>query len=121
MIDASTGDFLYTELLDDQLKNEIMRLQPTEIVVENAETEALIKDLKLDYKPAVTIFESWYFEPQEAAKALKSHFGVATLEAYGPASCFLGKTAAGIALAYIQSLKKENLKQYQFPSLLHIR
>jgi DNA mismatch repair protein MutS len=110
VIDASTGDFLYTELLDDQLKNEIMRLQPTEIVVENAETEALIKDLKLDYKPAVTIFESWYFDPQEAAKTLKSHFGVATLEAYGPTSCFLGKTAAGIALAYIQSLKKENLK-----------
>jgi DNA mismatch repair protein MutS len=110
VIDASTGDFLYTELFEDQLAAEIMRMHPTEIVVEKNEVEHLIKSFRLEYEPAVTIFESWYFDLQEATKVLKSHFQVSTLDAYGPSSSFLGKTAAGVALAYIQSLKKENLK-----------
>jgi len=110
VIDVSTADFLFTEINSAQLKNEIMRLKPTEIIVENEKIEAELKNLNLEYDPTITIFESWYFDREEAERLLKNHFNVSTLEGFGATNKPLGITAAGVALAYIRSLKNENLK-----------
>ena len=110
VIDVSTGDFLFTEIYKNQLKDEIMRLKPTEIIIEDKEVEELVPKAEIDYEPTITIFDSWYFDPDEAERSLKNHFGTTTLEGFGTENRPLGKTAAGIALAYIKSLKNENLK-----------
>ena len=109
-IDVSTGDFLYSEISPSQLKNEIMRLKPAEIVIENENIEKEINKLVLEYKPTITVFDSWYFDADEAERLLKDHFKIATLEGFGTENRPFGKTAAGVALAYIRSLKNENLK-----------
>ncbi len=110
VIDVSTADFLFSEITQEQLKNEIMRLKPTEIIVENERIETEIKNLGFEYEPTITIFESWYFDHEEAERLLKDHFNVSTLEGFGATNKPLGITAAGVALAYIRSLKNENLK-----------
>ncbi|MCK4694351.1 MAG: DNA mismatch repair protein MutS, partial [Candidatus Cloacimonetes bacterium] len=110
VIDVSTGDFLFTEIYKNQLKDEIMRLKPTEIIIEDKEVEELVPKAEIDYEPTITIFDSWYFDPDEAERSLKNHFGTTTLEGFSTENRPLGKTAAGIALAYIKSLKNENLK-----------
>ncbi len=110
VIDASTGDFLYTELPINQIPNEIMRLHPSEIIVKNTDIENKIKKFELNYEPTITIFDSWYFDPKEAERMLKDHFQVTTLEGYGVINKPLGQTASGIALAYLKSLKTDNLK-----------
>ncbi len=111
-LDLSTGDFSFTEVVKADLFNELMRLSPAEIIVDGIASEAFVNKLKLEYKPTLTIFDSWQFKPSEAVQILKKHFKVHSLEAFGAHNKALGATAAGAALAYVQSL-------YQVP-LQHI-
>ena len=112
MLDLSTGDFSFTQLPFDELANELLRIKPAEIIVPNLEAEGVIKNLKLDHQPTITIFDSWQYKPSEAKQVLKDHFKVTSLEAFGAHGNPLGATASGAALAYVQSL-------YQVP-LSHI-
>lgn len=111
-LDLSTGDFAFTQLPWDELANELLRIKPAEIVLKDSAAEELIKKLKLEHQPTITIFDSWLFKPSEAKEVLKNHFKVSSLEAFGAHNRPLGTTAAGAALAYVQSL-------YQVP-LNHI-
>ncbi len=110
LLDISTADFLFTELQEDQLENELTRFQSKEIIVQNAIIEKEIRSLNLEPTPTITIFDSWQFDPEEAVRTLKSHFGVTTLEGLGASHKPIGRTAAGVALAYIRSLKNDELK-----------
>ncbi len=103
-LDLSTGEFYFTELERDELSSEILRLSPAEIIVANPQAEQRISALKLEYNPTITIFDSWLFNPSEAVSTLKKHFKVRSLEAFGANNRSLGTTAAGAALAYVQSL-----------------
>ena len=109
-LDISTGDFNYTEFLPNQLKNEILRVRPKEIIVRNEETAQQLRDLKLDTNPLITIFDSYFFESAEAKEILKKQFSTITLEGFGSTSKSSGLTAAGAALAYVRSLKNDDLK-----------
>ncbi len=111
-LELSTGEFIFTELKTEELNNELLRLRPTEIIVNGSDSEAFLKSLKLEYKPTLSIFDSWQFRPSEAASVLKKHFQVHSLEAFDAHGKKLGATAAGAALAYVQTL-------YQVP-LSHI-
>ena len=110
VIDASTGDFNFTELEKDELKNELQRLKPTEIVVQDDSIENTIATFNMEYEPTVTIFDSWYFEPEEAERALLTHFGTTTLEGFGAQNKSFATTAAGAAISYLKSLKNNDLK-----------
>ncbi|MCF7858548.1 MAG: DNA mismatch repair protein MutS [Candidatus Cloacimonetes bacterium] len=110
IIDASTGDFNCTELNQEELKNEILRLKPAELVVQNEESETLISSLKIEYNPTVTIFDSWYFDSKEAEQALLKHFGTASLDGFGLQNKLFATTAAGAVLSYLKSLKNNELK-----------
>lgn len=112
LLDLSTGDFSFTQLPFDELANELLRIKPAEIIVPHLASEELVKSLKLEHQPTITIFDSWQFKPSEAKQVLKNHFKVSSLEAFGAHNHPLGSTASGAALAYVQSL-------YQVP-LNHI-
>ncbi len=104
LLDISTGEFLFSELGTEDLIGELLRFRPAEIILANSDAERYIKDQKLEYEPTLTIFDSWLFTPHEAQATLKKHFGVTSLEAYGAHNRPAGTTAAGAALAYVQSL-----------------
>jgi len=110
VIDASTGDFIFTELEKEELKNELLRLKPSEIIVQNGEVEEIINSLNIDNKLTITIFDSWYFNPEEAKNALLDHFGTTSLEGFGAENKLFATTAAGAALSYLKSLKNNDLK-----------
>ena len=109
-IDASTGDFIFTELEINELKNELLRLKPSEIVVQDDNTEEILTSYNLEYEPTITIFDSWYFDPEEAERALLTHFGTTTLEGFGAQNKLFAITAAGAVLSYLKSLKNNDLK-----------
>lgn len=109
-IDVSTGDFLFSEIGEKNLRNELMRMNPSEIVVENSDAHKIITDLKLEISPTITTFDSWYFDADESERLLKNHFGTKTLEGFGATNRPTGIIAAGISLAYIKSLKNSDLK-----------
>ncbi len=109
-LDISTGDFNFTEFHCDQLKNEILRTKPREIIVRDEVTLNRLKEMRLEYNPLLTLFDSYYFEPVEAKELLKKEFATITLEGFAPSSRNSGLTAAGAALAYVRNLKNDDLK-----------
>ncbi len=110
VIDASTGDFLFTELKKDELKNELLRLKPSEIVVQDDNIKETLNSLNIEYEPTITVFDSWYFDPEEAERALLNHFGTSSLEGFGAQNKLYATTAAGVAISYLKSLKNNDLK-----------
>ena len=109
-IDASTGDFVFTELEEDKLKNELLRLKPSEIIVQDDNAKDTFNSLNIEYEQTVTVFDSWYFDPEEAKRVLLTHFGTSTLEGFGAQNKKYATTAAGAALSYLKSLKNNDLK-----------
>ena len=110
LLDASTGDFLFTQLDAADLRNELMRVKPSECVIASAEEKQFIIDLQLEIEPTLTIFESWYFDPEEAQRFVMKHFNVTSMEGFSGTNKPLGITASGVALAYLSSLKSSDLK-----------
>ena len=109
-LDISTADFRFTEVSGEDFVNEVLHLHPAEVIVSNTDAEKWLLEKLGEFKPAVTVFESWQFQPGEAIRLLKKHFGVKSLESFGAHKKNVGATAAGAALAYVQSLYKDNLK-----------
>ncbi len=106
-LDISTGSFTATELTSDDLRNELARLLPAELIVNSSMSEQWIKHHLPENKPTVTIFDSWQYQTQEALRTLKRHFKVTSLECFGVHDKRLAATAAGAALSYVQSLYKD--------------
>jgi DNA mismatch repair protein MutS len=109
-LDISTGDFLYTELTRNELKGEISKQKPREIIVKDGQSSDKIHALKLESEPLITVFDHYAFEPAEAKEILKKQFSAITLEGYGASSKTIGLTAAGAAIAYVRSLKNDDLR-----------
>ncbi|MCF7918957.1 MAG: DNA mismatch repair protein MutS [Candidatus Cloacimonetes bacterium] len=109
-LDVSTADFIFTELNPAEIKNELIRMQPAEIIVRDEAAQKLLISLLSEMQTTVTVFDSWYFDPVEAEKLLKDHFATITLEGFGAHDKLYGRTAAGIALAYLKSLKVDSIE-----------
>jgi DNA mismatch repair protein MutS len=109
-LDVSTGDFLFTEIKFQELESELARLKPTEVIVNNKENKIKIEKLKLAFNPAISVFDSWHFELNEAEKTLKQQFKIIALESLGLIDKPLGQIAAGGILSYVKSLKNNDLK-----------
>ncbi len=108
-IDVSTAEFIFTEISNAEISNEITRLHPAEIIVINEAYQHELEAEFSDLATMVTFFESWYFDEEAAEKLLKEHFGTSTLEGFGAHNKPLGRMAAGLALAYLKSLKQDEL------------
>ncbi len=108
-IDISTGDFIFTELKKNNLKGEVLRLLPAEIIVKDEKTKFQVMELLPDYSPVITIYDSWHNESSEVLNILKEHFHTKSLESLGANRKKIGATAAGITLAYLKELKNDDL------------
>lgn len=122
LLDVSTGEFIFTELATEDLINEIQRYRPAELIVDSPAAESYVKSLRMEYLPTLTIFDSWQFQPSEAQLILKKHFKVSSLEPFDAHNKTLGATAAGAALAYVQSLYSsplDHISSLRYYSLSH--
>ncbi len=97
-LDISTGEFFSGEVNSQELNAEILRLAPSEIIVnEDA-------NIKIDF-PA-RIFPSRYFD--DYSKILKEHFKISSLEGFGLSEFAL--RASGTALKYAKENTRASLK-----------
>ena len=108
-VDISTGEFSFTEFAPSQIKHEILRVNPQEIIVPNEETYSYLTEKVKELKHKLAVFDSYLFTPDEAEVLLKKQLSTLTLDGYGGSTKTCGFTAAGGALAYIQSLKKDEM------------
>ena len=102
-VDVSTGEFAAAEVSAMQLAAELARLRPAELLLaEGVETPAGVE-------APVTRLEPCWFEPEESDRALREHFQVASLEAFGLRGLPRAVAAAGAVLRYVQENQRASL------------
>ncbi|MCK4359537.1 MAG: DNA mismatch repair protein MutS [Candidatus Cloacimonetes bacterium] len=125
-IDISTGEFLCSELSNDKILDEIVRIHPTEILLpENTESK-FEQDIKIFYSPTFTKYELWRYDFIEAEDILKRHFAVLSLDGFGLAGKNNAVCASAAILSYLQDLKGTelqhitNLKYYEANQFMQV-
>ncbi|MCK5545193.1 MAG: DNA mismatch repair protein MutS, partial [Desulfobulbaceae bacterium] len=115
LIDISTGEFLIAECDDiDSLLDELCRMTPSEILINEERTEDDYKEILLSLSAlfpglCITKRPSYSFEMVPAKEALLDHFKVANLAGFGCDRMISGIPAAGGLLAYITETQKSDL------------
>ncbi len=107
-VDITTGEFAVTELsgksVQDQIRTELFRLQPAEILWPNSLPQP-------DNLPGfVTPYEAWHYELGRCTETLKEHFGVVSLEGFGLKGMPMAIRAAGAILLYLEDTQRQSLK-----------
>lgn len=116
-LDVSTGDFWITEFqgtqADTQLMDELARLEPREVLHQDANAKALscLADLR---GPRLCAQPSAAFDPKDAAQLLQTQFAVHSLDGFGCRGLTAGIGAAGAVLRYVRETQPT-------ASLAHLR
>ncbi|MHB9155333.1 MAG: DNA mismatch repair protein MutS, partial [Endomicrobiales bacterium] len=106
-VDISTGEFNAAELSPEQLKNEIARLGPREIIVpESVKGSAFLKAAQ---GITVSTVEDWRFSPAEAQARIFQAFKVQSLKPLGLEGREAAACACGGILAYIEKTQLASL------------
>jgi DNA mismatch repair protein MutS len=112
--DLTTGDLVATQIDGDEasrrLADEVARFEPREVLVPQADADALAVVLG---PVRVTPVEEWWFDPSAARRTLLEQFQVATLDGFGAEGLPLAVGAAGALVHY--------LHQTQLSALAHMR
>ena len=98
--DVSTGEFAATQLEEGEFLSEIQRINPIEIVIDEAENTSEIPGSH------VVKLSSGVFQRSVAYDALMQHFGIKSLQPYGIDRQPLGVTAAGVLIQYVNTIDK---------------
>ncbi|MEO0114485.1 MAG: DNA mismatch repair protein MutS [candidate division WOR-3 bacterium] len=97
--DISTGEFYLTELAENNLLEEIQKLDPKEIIIPQSKV-TVFDNLRLGR--VLTRLDDYYFSYDFAYEKLKNHFGVANLAGFGVEGFPLGIATAGAILYYLE-------------------
>ncbi len=116
-LDVSTGDFWITEFqgaqADTQLMDELARLEPREVLHQdaNANAAACLAHLR---GPRLCAQPSASFNPKDATQLLQTQFAVHSLDGFGCRGLTAGIGAAGAVLRYVRETQPT-------ASLAHLR
>ena len=103
-IDLSSGRFVLSQLENSQaLINEIERLQPAEILLQEEQNPLH------NTKHSVTRRASWHFDSDTAMQLLTQQFGTHDLSGFGCTDLPLAIVAAGALIQYVQETQRAAL------------
>ncbi|HCH35598.1 MAG TPA: DNA mismatch repair protein MutS, partial [Dehalococcoidia bacterium] len=98
-VDISTGEFGVTQIEANLILEELARLSPSEVIIN--ENDAEIAEILQD-KYKITLLYADNFKYRTARQSLLQLYKVKTLDAYGCESLELAIAAAGAVLAYLK-------------------
>ncbi len=105
IIDPATGAFAVLEGSAEEVRDELARARPSEILFATADIEQrtpdAVADLAAGLDAAMTPRPVWTFRDAQAERCLCERFGVATLEAFGLGTPGPARGAAGAAVLYL--------------------
>ncbi len=107
-VDITTGVFAATEILESEVQQELDRLQPSEVLVDQRTK---------GHPPVSGADNSFRLSPislpdlDSARQMLSSHFQVASLDGFGLSGLPLATRAAGAILQYLQDNQRASLAQ----------
>ncbi len=109
--DLSTGRFEVEQLAEKNIVEELVRIDPSEIVCSDSENNPLLPIVAQHMRNVVlSKYDSWKFSYENAAQCLQNHFGVLSLSGLGLESFSSGTCAAGGLLLYLKEQKRNDLK-----------
>lgn len=113
--ELSTGEFTVVACAAADVADELARLAPAELLVaEEAHAPPRAADTAA---MAVSVRPAWHFRAADAAEALQSHFGVATLAGFGLEAGSVEVAACGSLLAFL----RESIPEGAAARLAHLR
>ena len=109
--DLSTGFFQVEELPASEVEREVIRIDPSEVLLSDEEGNPLVAVLEeLPSGIVATYFDGWKFSGDHAAETLRNHFGVVSVEGLGLEAMPAAVAAAGALLGYLKDQKKNELR-----------
>ncbi len=117
-LDLSTGVFMLTELnTDEELFNEISRLNPRECIIPESlkELQPFADFLRQEESLVVNYYEDWIFDPEESRKRIERQFNLKTLDGLGLSQHTIGISAAGALLYYLKDTLHNSLGHLKRP------
>lgn len=101
--DISTGEFKAGEIKEKNLKDEVMRLSPVELIVPRGHNMDIPEGIP------ETEVEVYKFDEEYALEEVKDHFNVVTVESFGIKENSPGVRCAGALISYLYDTQKRAL------------
>ncbi len=101
--DITTGEFAVTELPVSNLRSELARLKPSEILMPEG-----INPIS-DIPGNISRLPAWKFDAQKCEQVLLEHFKAGTLDGHGLKGHSLAKRASGAILQYLTTTQPDAL------------
>jgi DNA mismatch repair protein MutS len=108
-IDVSTGEFNVAELPLRNLGEQIANVQPSEVLVQKRDREAVERFLQDRHTGMFSKVDDWVFNYDYGYELLINHFNTQTLKGFGVEEMRIGVVAAGAVMNYLQETQKANL------------
>lgn len=107
-VDITTGEFSATEIQSEDpmvdLRAEIMRLNPAEILIPDS------MNLTNGYQSHLTSFADWHFELAHCEQSIKKQFKTITLDGFGVQGKPMAIRSSGAILDYLENTQVDALK-----------
>lgn len=108
--DVSTGDFLAGEFPLSQLKEQVLRAEPAELLVSEEQLPYIMEQLGPAPQAMLSKCEEWVFHRDYAYELLTEHFGTTSLRGFGCEDLDAGVSAAGAVVHYLKENQKNELR-----------
>ncbi len=108
--DVSTGDFMAGEFPLSQLKEQVVRAEPAELLVSEEQLPYILEQLGPGQQAMVSKCEEWVFHRDYAYELLTEHFGTTSLRGFGCEDLDAGVSAAGAVVHYLKENQKNELR-----------
>ena len=121
-LDLSTGVFKLTELnKDEDIFNEISRLNPRECILPESLKEAgsFMNFLEQEESAVINHYDDWIFDLEQSKEQLERQFKIKSLQGLGLAQHSAGISAAGALLYYLKDNLQNSLGHLKKPLPYH--
>lgn len=110
LCDLSTGFFQLEEVSTDEFEKELVRIDPSEVLLCDIDDNPLQNIIGSLYKSIlISKYDSWKFSFDNAVSAIKDHLNIISVQGMGLDQYPLGISAAGALLLYLKEQKKNDL------------
>lgn len=107
--DVTTGEFFVSEFPKEKLKEQVLSLNPSEIIIAETQLSFIKSFLNIQHKILFSTREDWIFSRDYGYEILTDHFKTASLKGFGCEDLDAGIAAAGAVLNYLKENQKNNL------------
>ncbi len=114
-VDLSTSEFCATSFptgeLDVKLREEMIRLNPSEIIIQESlfENAAVASIVNSKSDTVVNRYQDWHFDSDSAYEILLKQFGVSNLKAFGLKRESPEIISCGVLIKYVEDSSKSIL------------